>query len=297
MEDDAVIVNTSTPLGQSIYRRTILPLPPYQFSIEVVRLLHSKNIESEVFEIFESIFKFTTSPDINDTLRMVEIEEDLIPLIENTDNKIFYRPLFFPTVFINNEFKYEDEIIKGMTILDMSNLPPKLRIEGVDEKDYLILYTSSKADRYYARMITLSRDISYIIGEENLEYSTSLSKYIRLIICNIIDMVEGNDEDLELTTIHTTKEQNIKRIKRGQVAFPTKVFIRPKKEFKQYIKDFNQEDEKNKKSKLSYKFLTRGHWRHFRAERFVHKRGEKIWIKPFYKGQGIIISKEYKLIK
>lgn len=296
MENGSINISTSTPLGQSIYRRTILPLPPYQFSIEVVKLLHSKNIESEAFEVFEATFKFATSPDINDTLRMVEIEEDLIPLIENTDNNIFYRPLFFPTVFINNEFKYEDEIIKGITIIDMSNLPSNLRIEGVDEKDYLIMYTSTKDYKYYARMISLSRDISYVIGE-SLEYSRNLSKYIRLIICNIIDMVEGNDEDLELTTIHTTKEQNIKRIKRGQVAFPTKVFIRPKKEFKQYIKDFIQKDEENKKSKLSYKFLTRGHWRHFRSERFVRRRGEKIWIKPFYKGQGIIISKEYKLIK
>ncbi len=84
-----------------IYKRKLFPLPPYQFSIEAIRLLHDRHINTEKwedFKVFEKIFKFTTSPDINDTLRIVEIEEDLIPLIENTDNKIFYRPLFFPTI-------------------------------------------------------------------------------------------------------------------------------------------------------------------------------------------------------
>ncbi len=171
-------------------------------------------------------------------------------------------------------------------------------IEGVEKQDYLVLYTSAKVNEVgiQAIMISLFKDIQGSVGE-SLEHSGHLANYIRLIICNIVDMVEGNDEDLEVVTIHTTKEQNIKRIKRGQVAFPTKIFIKPKKEFKQYVKDFNQADEENKKSKLSYKFLIRGHWRHFRAERFVHKRGEKTWIKPFYKGQGIVVSKEYKVVK
>lgn len=98
-------------------------------------------------------------------------------------------------------------------------------------------------------------------------------KHCSKLVCNIIDMVEGNDEDLEVTTIHTTSEQNLKRIKRGKVPFPTKVFIRANKEFKQYIKDFNDEDEECKETKLTCKFLVRGHWKHFRAERYVRKKG------------------------
>ena len=88
------------------------------------------------------------------------------------------------------------------------------------------------------------------------------------MVCNIIDMVEGNDEDLEVTTIISTSEQNAKRIKRGKIPLPTKIFIRANKEFKQYIKDFNEAHEECKETKLSCKFLVRGHWMHFRSERF-----------------------------
>ena len=282
-------------LTDELYRRKILPLPPYQFTVSALKDLHNINIKHPeawpYFEIIEKTFEWITSPEKNETFRMIEIEEDLIPLIENTDNKIFYRPLFFPTIFINNEFIYENFIIKGITILDIANAPPNIHIEDIEKQEYLIIYTYARIDDIDigARTITLFRNI--------LEKDDKLANHIRLLICNIVDMVEGNDEDLEFTTIHTSKEQNIKRIKRGKIPFPTKVFIRPKKEFKQYVHDFNLKDKENKEQKLHYKFLVRGHWRHFRAERFVRKKGEKIWIKPFYKGQGIVISKEYKLIK
>jgi hypothetical protein len=47
----------------------------------------------------------------------------------------------------------------------------------------------------------------------------------------------------------------------------------------------------------SHRFWVRGHWRHFRHPRFVHMRGQKIWIPPFIKGSGILIDKRYRLVK
>jgi hypothetical protein len=133
-----------------------------------------------------------------------------------------------------------------------------------------------------------------------LDFSKNLNnlyEHVRILVCNIVDMVEGNDEDLEVTTIISTSEQNAKKIKRGKIPLPTKIFIRANKEFKQYIKDFNDADEECKETKLSCKFLVRGHWMHFRAERYIRRKGEKTWVKPFYKGQGIVVAKPYKLIK
>ena len=72
-------------------------------------------------------------------------------------------------------------------------------------------------------------------------------------------------------------------------------------DFKKYVKKFNNDVQKNedyiKKGKIPYKFMVRGHQRHFRAERYMRRRGEKIWIKPFWKGEGIPIAKEYKVIE
>ncbi len=290
------------------FTKEFLPVPAYQFFmqyIETIKTVGEKELPSylsgyskdalDFLSYFSERVSKAASQDINKELRLLEIEDDLIPLIEHTDNKIFYRPLFFPTVFVNNDFKFENYIIKGLLIEDVPT-----------QKDILVYLISMDTETYelIASMVILK-------AEKMIEYSKSynipnipveeksdrLNAHIQLLVCNLIDMVEGNDEDLEVTTIVTSPEQNKKRIKRGKIPFPTKVFIRANKEFKQYIKDFNDADEECKESKLSCKFLVRGHWRHFRAERFALKRGEKIWIKPFYKGQGIVIAKEYKLKK
>lgn len=285
--------------------KEFLPIPAYQFFIqylETIKTVGEKELPSylpgyhqeaiEFLSDFSERVSKSASQDINKELRLIEIEDDLIPLIEHTDNKIFYRPLFFPTVFINNDFKFENFIIKGLLIEDVPA-----------EKDLLVYLIAMDMRNYdlVASMIILSAEKmmtqSSIAETETQDISERFHEHIKLLVCNIIDMVEGNDADLEVTAIVTSPEQNIKRIKRGKIPFPTKIFIRANKAFKQYIKDFNEADEECKENKLSCKFLVRGHWRHFRAERFARKRGEKIWIKPFYKGQGIVIAKEYKLTK
>ena len=141
-----------------------------------------------------------------------------------------------------------------------------------------------------------NEDRSLLKTKEDIEFSARLSDYVRKMICNFVDLVEGNDEDIYTVDIITTQEQNLKRIKRGKIPFPTKVFIKAKKEFKKYVQEFNKNYEDNKKG-FGYKFLVMGHVRHFRAERYKHVKGSKIWIKPFWKGEGIVVSKEYKVIE
>ena len=287
-------------------RKEFLPVPAYQFFMRYLETMatigeqelppylpgYTEEALSYLSEFNERV-SVKAKQDINKELRLVEIEEDLIPLLENTDNKIFYRPLFFPTVFINNDFTFENFIIKGLLIEDVPT-----------QRDLMIYLMAMDLNNYelMASMIILTVEKVEIQeyrvpGTETQQSSERFNKYIQTLVCNIIDMVEGNDEDLDVTTIHTTDQQNLKRIKRGKVPFPTKVFIRANKEFKQYVKDFNEEDEDCKESKLTCKFLVRGHWMHFRSERYVRKKGEKTWIKPFYKGQGIVVTKPYKVIK
>lgn len=288
------------------YRRSFLPVPAYQFFVQYIETLTTigeQELPSYLPGYTEEALSYLADfhkrvsvqarQDINKELRLVEIEKDLIPLLENTDNKIFYRPLFFPTVFINNDFVFENFIIKGLLIEDVPT-----------QKDLLIYLIAIDINNYelMASMIYLTAEkvetqAYRVPGTETEESSERFNKHVQTLVCNIIDMVEGNDEDLEVTTIHTAPEQNLKRLKRGKVPFPTKVFIRANKEFKQYIKDFNEEDEECKETKLTCKFLVRGHWMHFRAERYIRKKGEKTWVKPFYKGQGIVVARPYKVVK
>lgn len=288
------------------FRREFLPVPAYQFFmqyLETIETIGTQELPSYLPGYTEEALSYLAEfhervsvqarQDINKELRLVEIEKDLVPLIESTDNKIFYRPLFFPTIFISNDFIFENFIIKGLLIEDV----PTQR----DLLIYLIAMDTNNYDLMASMIILTAKKVDLqeyrVPGRENIESAERFHKYVQTLVCNIIDMVEGNDEDLEITTIHTTPHQNLKRIKRGKIPFPTKVFIRANKEFKQYVKDFNEADEECKETKLTCKFLVRGHWMHFRAERYVRKKGEKTWVKPFYKGQGIVIAKPYKVIK
>jgi hypothetical protein len=48
-------------LSYDVYRRKLLPLPPYQFSIDAVRMLHDIHVDTEqweFFKVFEKVFKF-----------------------------------------------------------------------------------------------------------------------------------------------------------------------------------------------------------------------------------------------
>ena len=60
---------------------------------------------------------------------------------------------------------------------------------------------------------------------------------------------------------------------------------------------FNEDFEEGKIKKILYKFMVRGHWRHFRSERYKKEtKAKPMRIKPFWKGEGIPIAKEYKII-
>lgn len=275
--------------------------PPFNFVItysEIMTDCNENSPEGIYGKRFAEILRMEADKDINNELRLVELEKDLIPLVENTDNKIFYRHLFFPSIFINNDFNFEGLIIKGIYITECYSESGSncYTLHWPVPNDYAIFIVAADID-IGCEFYTCFAMVNKMIGEnftdtgEERSRMRRLAEYSRTLICNIIDMVEGNDEDLEVVTINTSKEQNLKRIKRKQIPMPTKVFIRAKGEFKKYVKQFIQYG--NDIKKLSHRFLVRGHFRHFRSDKFIYMRGEKTWIKPFYKGEGIIISKDY----
>lgn len=251
--------------------------PPFQFVIgysEIMKDCDENSPEGIYGKRFAEILSMEADKDINNELRLVELEKDLIPLVENTDNKIFYRHLFFPSIFINNDFNFEGLIVKGIYITecysesDLNNYT----LHWPNPNDYAIFIVAADIDigcEFYTCFAMVNR----IIGENFTDTSEErtrmrrLSDYARILICNIIDMVEGNDEDLEIVTINTSKEQNLKRIKRKQIPMPTKVFIKSKGKFKKYVKEFNQDGSNSNtmlsndaNKKLAYKFIVRGHF-------------------------------------
>lgn len=288
------------------FRKFAKNYPSFQFVInysEIMKDCDENSPEGIFGKRFAKILRMEADKDINNELRLVELEKDLIPLVENTDNKIFYRHLFFPSVFINNDFNFEGLIVKGIYITECYSEPGSNRytLHWPVPNDCAIFIVAADIDvgcEFYACFAMVNRAIgeNFTDTSEERARMRRLSDNVRFLICNIIDMVEGNDEDLEVVTINTSKEHNLKRIKREQIPMPTKVFIKAKGKFKEYVRKFNRDDEDNKK-KLAHRFLVRGHWRYFRSEKFVYKQGEKTWVKPYYKGEGIMVSKDYRVVQ
>jgi len=283
------------------YAKLARTYPSYNYTVNYARLTSTCKEVSEAADFgreFARTLSFESDRDINQDLRLVEIEKDLVPIVENTDNNVFYRPLFFPSIFFNNDFRFEDLIIKGIYITECYAVPGEsiYQLRTPNPNDYAIFSVACDINQgceFYSSIALINKAIGakYTDSKEEDKKTRRLTDYIRILVCNILDMIEGNDE-LTVTTIVSTKEHNEKRKRKGQIPFPDKVFIRATGEFKKYISSYNREI-----SKPSHSFEVRAHWRHFRDNRFVNMKGQKIWIKPMIKGKGIFIKKDYKVIK
>ena len=277
------------------YKKFAETYPPYNFVVyyaSVMSTVPENSPEGEFARLFARILEKESSKDINKELRLVELESDLIPLVESTDNKIFFRPLFFPSIFINNDFHFEDLIIKGVYITECHTEKGSSSyfLHHPNVNDYAVFAIAVDVNvgcEYHLSIAFVDKAMGcpYLDTKEENSKLKRCSEYVRTLICNVVDMVEGNTDDLSVVTIETTREQNIKRIRRKQIPMPTKIFIKAKDEFKKYVKRFNSDVEDARSGKFGYRFLVMGHYRHFRDEKFKNVKGTKKWIFPYWKGE------------
>lgn len=234
--------------------------------------------------------------------KIIEIDKDLLNLIVDTKNEIFYRPLFFNSIFINNDIVFKGHTIKGLLISDLNRNDLKFddsnkltREKASDLLLYATIVNPEDFSEYYCyiRLLTeVAENREDFKNEEERKFVREVNKFIRLLAVNIIDTVEGMQEDIEQVEIRYPKEQNLKREKRGKSPLRDKIIIKPKGNFIKYVSDYNI----GKGSKIGFRFVVMGHWRHFRSIKYKDKVGTKIWIKPQIRGKGILINRKYKLV-
>lgn len=234
--------------------------------------------------------------------KIVQIDKDLLPSIIHTDNEVFFRNTGLPVMFINEDFKYKNHLIKGILVINTpdlySHMDPGMMMElwfkhpnsidAFQDLTIMILAIDDSSGVPLEDFICFSLMGKTYKGDENI----NLQKYVSTLVCNILDFMNHDTETITINTIIKDDKVNEKRIKRGKPPIPTKVHIRPKSEFRNYYVSFNADLDTRH---FSHRFLVRGHWRHYRADRFVNKSGKSVWIKPFIKGKGIFVEKKYKL--
>lgn len=101
-----------------------------------------------------------------------------------------------------------------------------------------------------------------------------------------------NDPQIKTVKIDRDEERNRKRDKKGKLPIPERNIIKITGVLKEYI------DKLASDSKLwhyGYSFWVRGHFKHWRSDRYKKMRGKRTWIPPFIKGKGILIKKDYNV--
>lgn len=243
----------------------------------------------------------------------VKIDESIMGLIVHTDNSIAERKLFYPAFFLDNDFDLGRFIVKGVMVFEChtiertkDDIDPLIELEVNDNivNDIRVHFSTLDLEHETSSDFNMSikdygdKDFGESYRSQirplpeydnDKEAVANLFENVGRIVCNIVDMVEGNKEELDIKIISQSKYQNIKKIERGKPTVPSVVIIKPKKELVDYLENFQRD---HKKCGFSHKFIVRGHWRHFRADFYKNANGKRVWIKPFVKGSGIFIKKD-----
>lgn len=255
------------------------------------------------FEDMDDLDKFYYRLTNKDKFRVIDIDNSIMKLILYTDNTAFFRPIFLPSFFINNTFEFGNYYIKGILVYQCAWQDDRVSIDDTiipdDVRIYFVTFDTNNflSSDFDISLRKIEKDeigtkIKIFFKEEKENIKEVLDRVL-LIVCNIIDLIEGNKEELDITEIKSSPAQNEKRIKREKIPIKDRIIIKPKRQLLEYINEFEKDYEK---FHYSHKFVVRGHWRHFRAEKYKLVQGKKIWIRPYIKGEGLLIQKAYTLI-
>lgn len=239
-----------------------------------------------------------------DNGKIFELDESIVPILYATDSVETQLP--FDQVIIDCKIIIEDRIYYSM-------ITGKYIIDGkTNNEEYARIgcfSCYSKIDKEDGeRKIHL--DV-FDIGK-NKPDDKKLNKYQRSLenffysFCNFI-----NEPEVEVIETKLNPKNNKRRADRGSMPLPPNRIIRLSGNLKKYVSDYSDRTS----SGLNHKFIVRGHFMHFRDEKRYNKlyglseknlsgKGCQIsnglikkWIRPYSKGDGILVDKTYRVSK
>lgn len=226
-----------------------------------------------------------------DQIPTLEINKNILTMLVQTKNNLEERPLFRDYFFIDTSIFYKNISCFGALIMynkkyetyDFTTLTYLFEDDSVLFKPiWGLLFKERKQEMSYPEDFTTKETKQY-----NKLY-VGLEKEIRNIIINIIDYINNNTEEYQERVFSYSEERNEKRVLKGKHPIKNTVQILPKKEYEEIYRTFSEE-----KNKYSHSFIVRGHWREYKNKKYLNKK--KQWIKPFWKGTGVKIYKNYTI--
>jgi hypothetical protein len=261
---------------------------------------------------YSSVWKNFIKP-IMDHGKIFEIGDDIVSILNATDSIKTQAP--FNHIILDCKILIDDRIYYGVMYT----------VYFVDDnkESGVVPESESKGHKMSAGFLSCYSEINKNNGERELYLDffdedsllfkkNKLNKYQKKIIsffysfCNFI-----NEPEVTTTETILNPRNNKRRADRGAMPLPSNNIIRVSGNLKEYVYNYNL----GLVSGYSHRFIVRGHFLHFRDEiRYKNiytmsdaglgKNGYqksngiiKKWIKPFHKGEGILVDKTYKIMK
>lgn len=208
------------------------------------------------------------------------IESNISEALLKTKNKIFLRPLPFPDVFIDVKIRFDCWVAKGIYLYEFESekYGKDVLVKSVcmnEKENMVIIYSRSlgaEIDPYK------NPDPNYL--DKYLEFYKKQKDVIRQYVCSFLDFL--NEKDIEYVVVERSEKNRLRAVRNGKYPIKRVAIIRIFGELKKYFDSID-----SIKRQYSHKFWVRGHYRHYKMRR--------IWIKPFIKGKGLFIKKDYKI--
>lgn len=250
------------------------PFTEYKQSFEVLKKAKSpefadivpsglKNLNSEFFDMIDE--------SINNA-KIFKVDEDIKDLMLATKHSGPLQSemkLPFSDIFLEvRPFYIKEELIEG-----------------------IMLHENNNKEIYYSLKRRNSKEINFDTvnisnPQRNDPSKMTLSKQtkskIESFVKNIITLF--NSREVVVTMVERSEKNIQRRIKQGKKPLPPRLIVSVPLYLKEYMNDLKQ----GQHSKFSHRFWVRGHWRTYKSK-------HKVWIKPYIKGEGLLIEKKYVL--
>jgi hypothetical protein len=256
--------------------------------------------------------------------KVFDIDVNLIHLLELTDNEPHETRLPFPAMFIANSFCYKGIVMHGVGLVEypdcfegmnkyyLRNNPHPNR--KLTPEALLPIDATGKIISHYIKAFTIveidnlqimaSVDLcrfpipapknqlwfttdSQTLPENISSFGEKCKTNLCLFALNLCDFI--HDPEVTFVDRKFTKWERRQFPKNNTIPQVKHVVIRGK------LKRYMYALRKGEAFRYSYKFWVRGHFRHFRSDRFKLKQGLTTWVFPYVKGQGILVEKQYQL--
>ena len=252
--------------------------------------MQAKNGSNSGRDNYRKIMNFTLS-ELNES-RIFKIPSELTNLFIKSDAPPSYN-LPFKTIFLETKFSaiaklsiYNEPMhIKQHEVPFITESTEILGILLVDlNEDVFICGNVRTKDNLIAGFSGLLKEHKDLAKSSFGAYSTVVG-----LIFNFLCFV--NSPDIEYITVTDSKRDTEIRRRKGKPQRPpiaNNILTNP---LKRYI----YKQKHNEKMVYSHRFWVRGHWRTLRDKRYGENQGKKLWIKPYIKGDGLLINKKYEL--